>query len=137
MSGKNAEPLFHNNVLYLEDCDFTSDGRLSLPPPYNGKHCLVMIFAHWCGPCKMTKPEYAKLKNLVGKDVVICAINGSGQKDSYKSEQDLMSRLKDIIPDFKGFPHIAVFGKDGKLLGAHEGKRTADDMIKTVKKYSS
>lgn len=137
MSGNNAEPLFHDNVLYLEDSDFTKQGHLSLPPPYNEKHCIVMVFASWCGPCKMTKPEYAKLKNMTGNDVVICAINGSGKDDSYQSEQDLMKRLKNIITDFKGFPHICIFGKDGRVLGSHEGKRTADDILKTLKKLTS
>lgn len=131
-----AEPLFHNKVMYLEDSDFDSNGSLNLPSPYNGKICVAMIFASWCGPCKMTKPEYAKLPDLLGNNAVVCAINGSG-KETSQSEQNLMKRLKNIVPDFRGFPHIVVFGKDGKHLGSHEGKRTSQDILQTVNKHLS
>ena len=131
------EPLFHNKIMYLEDCDFTKDGRLSLPSPYNGKISLVMMFASWCGHCQKAKEHFSKIPELLGNDVVVCVINGSGKGKSSQSEQDLMKRVKNITPDFRGFPHIVVFGKDGKLLGSHEGQRTAEEIVKTVHKYSS
>lgn len=129
------DPVFHHKIMHLENEDFDNNGRLVLPDKYSGKLCVIMVFAVWCGHCKTTKVEHAKLPDLLGDNVVVAAINGSGDGTN-NSEKALMKRLKNIIPDFRGFPHIVVFGKDGKLLGSHEGKRTAEDIAKTVKKYS-
>lgn len=120
-------------VLHLEDHDFNDDGTLKpLPAPYNNKPVVVMVFATWCGPCKMTKPEYKKLKEMLGDSVVVAAINGSGE-DTLPSEQRLMNKAKTIFPDFRGFPHIAVFDRNGKVAQTHSGKRSAEAIAETVR----
>jgi thiol-disulfide isomerase/thioredoxin len=128
----NFDPLFYG-IPHLEDSDFDNNGTLL---PFKGKYCIVMIFATWCGPCKMFKPQHSKLhkKYNNSNDVVVSVINGSG-KTTLSSEQDLMKRLRKIIQDFRGFPTIALFGPDGKLLGTHEGKRTEEDVEMTLKKH--
>jgi thiol-disulfide isomerase/thioredoxin len=132
MSDDNFDPDFYD-ILYLEDNDFHKDGTLKkLPKPYGGKPVSVMVFANWCGPCKMTKPEYKKLKDMVDDKVVIACINGSG-KGTLPSEQKLMERIKEIFPDFRGFPHIAVFNSNGKLAKTHEGPRKAQNIMETIK----
>jgi len=120
-------------VLHLEDHDFNEDGTLKpLPAPYNNKPVVVMVFATWCGPCKMAKPEYKKLKEMLGDSSVVAAINGSGE-DTLPSEQRLMKRSKTIFPDFRGFPHISVFDRNGKVAKTHSGKRSTEDIAETVR----
>ncbi len=128
----NFDPLFHG-IPHLEDSDFDKDGRLLR---FRGKYVVVMVFATWCGPCKAYKPHHSKLHQMHKDDdnVVIAVINGSG-KTSLDSEQNLMKRIDTIIPDFKGFPTIALFGPDGKFIGTHEGKRTTEDVKATIQKY--
>lgn len=128
----NFDDQFHG-ILHLEDHDFNEDGTLkSLPAPYNNKPVVVMVFATWCGPCKMTKPQYNQLKEMLGDSVVVAAINGSGE-DTLPSEQRLMKRSKSIFPDFQGFPHIAVFDSKGKLAKTHSGPRDAKSIADTVR----
>jgi thiol-disulfide isomerase/thioredoxin len=124
-----------DGILYLEDQDFTNDGKLNLPENLLNKPSIVMVFATWCGPCRSTKPHYAELfRELQGKDVVVACINGSGET-TLESEQNLMKRLKDIIPDFKGFPHIALFDDQGQYVDAHNGPRTKQAFLGTIENY--
>ncbi len=129
---ENFDPLFHD-MAHLEDSDFDSNGSLNA---FKGKHVVVMVFATWCSPCKRFKSDQAKLNKKYKNDskVAVAVINGSG-KTTLESEQKLMKKLREIIPDFQGFPTIALFGPDGKLCGTHEGKRTAEDVENTLKKY--
>ena len=136
MDDDNFDSQFYG-IIHLEDQDFNDDGTLKeLPKPYNNKPVIVMTFATWCGPCKMTKPEYKKLKEMNEKgenNFVVACINGSG-KGTLPSEQKLMDRIKDIFPNFRGFPHIAVFDSNGKLSKTHEGARNAKDLMNTINK---
>ena len=137
MSNPNHDSLF-DGIFYLEDSDFTSDGKLIPHKDDKGKVYVVMIFATWCGPCKTTKPEYAKLlKELDPAKVRVACINGSGSRGSNpttQGEQDLMKRLSGIVP-FKGFPTICVFGTDGTFKEIHSGPRTAQAIKDTISKY--
>lgn len=131
----NFDPLF-NGILHLEDDDFTKDGKLRLPEEFSGKPAIVMVFATWCGPCRSTKPHYAELfKELNGKDVVVACVNGSGES-TLDSEQKLMKRIKDIIPDFRGFPHIALFDDEGEYIDSHKGPRTAESLKGSIENYA-
>ena len=136
MGDPNLDPLF-DGIFYLEDSDFTKDGTLIHHEQDSGKIHVVMIFATWCGPCKTTKPEYAKLKDTIDPSKVrVACINGSGARGTPTSqgEQDLMKRLSNIVP-FKGFPTICVFGKDGKFKEIHNGPRTSDSIKNTISKH--
>ncbi len=132
---KNLDPMF-DGIIYLEDHDFTNDHKLKLPGEHKGKPCIVMVFATWCGPCKMTKPHYKKLLDKVDPSkVVVAAVNGSGAT-TLPSEQKLMKRSKNIFDGFRGFPHICVFDGDGNMVKTHEGKRDVDSMLETLKHVS-
>jgi thiol-disulfide isomerase/thioredoxin len=135
MDDENFDRRFYD-ILHLENHDFDDNGNLKqLPKPYGEKKVVVMTFATWCYPCNMTKPEYKKLKEMIDKnkeEVVVACINASG-KGTLPSEQKLKDRLKKIFHDFKGFPHIAVFDSNGVLAKTHEGARTAENMMKTIR----
>ena len=129
---ENFDPLFHK-IPHLEDFDFDSSGTLL---PFKGKYVVVMIFATWCGPCTRYKPEHSKLhkKYNNSNNVTVAVINGSG-KTTLTSETNLMKEIRKIVPEFQGFPTIALFGLNGKVLGTHEGKRTSEDVENTLQKY--
>lgn len=137
MDNPNLDPLF-DGIFYLEDSDFSSDGKLIPYKDDENKVHVVMIFATWCGPCKMAKPEHAKLLKEVDQSKVrVACINGSGARGSYpttQGEQNLMKRLPSIVP-FQGFPTICVFGKDGKFKEIHKGPRTAVAIKDTLSKH--
>lgn len=137
MTNPNYDTLF-DGIFYLEDSDFTQDGTLIPHKDDTGKVHIVMIFATWCGPCKTTKPEYAKLiKEVDPSKVRVACINGSGEKGSYpttQGEQDLMKRLSKHVP-FQGFPTICVFDNEGKFKEIHKGPRTCDAIKQTISKH--
>jgi thiol-disulfide isomerase/thioredoxin len=137
MSNPNLDPEF-DGIFYLEKCDFTSDGKLI---PYKediNKVYVVMIFATWCGPCKVTKPEYAKLlKEVDSSKVRVACINGSGERGSNpttEGEQELMKSISNFVP-FKGFPTICIFGTDGTFKEIHNGPRTVQAIKDTISKH--
>lgn len=127
---------FDDFYLFLEDTDFTPDGKLIPLAEDNGKIHVVMVFATWCGNCTGFKEEYAKLINMIDKSKVkLYFINGSSTREkvpTLDSEMALMKRLKDIIPEFRGFPTMAVFGKDGKHIKTHNGPRKAEAVMDTI-----
>lgn len=144
MSGNpNYDSRFNNNFYYLVDSDFTQDGKLIPLEKDKQKIHVVLIFATWCGYCQPAKAEYLQLFNKIDKSKVnLCLINASsnkGQVPTSPDEMDLMKRIKDIVPDFKGLPHFIVMkpSKEGLLEYAetHKGTRTAESLMDTLKKY--
>lgn len=126
---QNFDPLFYG-IPHFEDQDYEKEKLMF----EDGKHKIVMIFATWCGPCSAFKPRLRELFDMHkdSDDICVGVINGSGQKTTLPSEVKLMDKLKDKV---KGFPTIAFFGPDGKFLGTHEGKRTPEEVNKSLKKY--
>jgi len=60
--------------------DFTLtdlDGNVQKLSNYRGKDVLVVMWATWCGPCKLEAPELIELRKAVGQDkLAILAISG-------------------------------------------------------------
>jgi hypothetical protein len=61
----------------------------------------------------------------------LCCIDGS-REGVRQSERSLVSRIKEIIPDFRGFPTIVMF-KGGKLVKTYQGERKAEALLKVLK----
>lgn len=87
------------------------------------KFALVEFYAPWCGHCKTLKPEYAKAATALkasDPDVIIAKVDATEEKE--------------VAEKFKvqGFPTLKWFvnGKEQE----YEGGRTADDIIRYVKK---
>ena len=101
-------------------------------------HLFMLIYMNGCGPCNETRPEWAKLKNVLkmpnhGKNVVVVAI-----------DKDVLETMikKGYLPGFKnptGFPTIVYVHhtktesyEDSKHLESSEKNRTIDSFVKWI-----
>ena len=80
-----------------------------------GKHIFVIFYLEGCGPCNATRPEWAKienvLKNKYGKNenIVIADV-----------DQELLKEIKYLTTQPKGFPTIRYISNKGKFSEDYE-----------------
>jgi thiol-disulfide isomerase/thioredoxin len=80
-----------------------------------GKHIFVIFYLEGCGPCNATRPEWAKienvLKNKYGKNenIVIADV-----------DQELLKEIKYLTTQPKGFPTIRYISNKGKTSEDYE-----------------
>lgn len=118
---------FNKKIGYLENKDFDNNGQLKDEILLSKKiPIVVMIQASWCHFCKISKPAFQDYANRTNSNQVFCAtIHVDGDR---QSEKDLGERIETIIPDFKGFPHYALY-MNGKLQENKEIKgRSVEDL---------
>jgi thiol-disulfide isomerase/thioredoxin len=89
----------------------------------NGNYRFVMYYADWCGHCKTTKPEFAKLGSTktIGESVVdIVMINPE------------TNPVKGV--DIRGYPTIHLYGPKGQLVSEYAGQRTESEFLDFLQK---
>jgi thiol-disulfide isomerase/thioredoxin len=121
------------DVSYVEDFDFSFNNAIFKPSLANPDNLyVIMVFADWCGHCKHFIPEYKSLATTL-KDtrMKLCCIDGS-REGIRPSERSLVSRIKEIMPEFRGFPTIVMY-KGGKLIKTHQGERKAEALHSVLK----
>jgi thiol-disulfide isomerase/thioredoxin len=74
-----------------------------------GKKAFVMVYADWCGHCRVAKPEFLKLSH----ETVMPVLVNSDQSPMLASEAGAM-----------GFPHFAYF--DGENFETFRGPRNVE-----------
>lgn len=94
----------------------------------------IFYFMEGCGPCNATRPEWAKLKNVLKNDflkrddIVIVAI-----------DKDLAGKLKNIGSEPNSFPTIKYITKEGSINENYEDSniskkdRTIDSFVEWIK----
>ena len=134
---------------FLENNDFKDSGEMDLDKTSSltkignvtkDDLCVVMIYADWCGYCKIAKPVYDEVVNEVINDlnkVKFFKINGTGEDSMSEpirkdDEMKLKTRIKKIANDFEGFPSFYFF-KGGKKVGKHSGDVTKEALINSIK----
>ena len=87
----------------------------------NKKPGLVVFYNHWCGYCKMVKPEFIKLTK--NKKYNFYAVHGENPLN------------KDIFQYFLilGVPQIRYVHKNGKIGDIFNGERNAQGMLQALK----
>lgn len=117
---------FNEKVGYLENSDFDNNGALLNPILRHKKSPIViMVQASWCGYCKESKPVFQEYANKTNRNQVFCAtIHADGER---QTEKDLGERIKTIIPDFKGFPHYALY-MNGVIVNKEIKGRSVEDL---------
>jgi len=120
---KMVDITFNNKIGYLENDDFDNSGQLFNKILLAKKiPIVVMVQASWCPFCIKSKPEFQEYANRTNSNQVFCTtIHEDGDR---QSERDLGERIKTIIPNFKGFPHYALY-INGKLYENKEIKGTS------------
>lgn len=120
------------NVYFLEDSDFDAQGnfigfsKLKMAE----KPCVVLVYASWCGHCKTFKPEFqrfAEKVKVMGEPVYVCAIQADGKHTP--GQVEISKKLKNLIPDFKGFPDVVMY-KKGKVVQKFSDQRNESALMK-------
>lgn len=115
-----------NAIIYLEDQDFTPEGKLLLNEPV-----VCLIYANHCPPCIEFKPTYYELPSHVNGVVVSCV-----ETDGHLPGQaELMKRFNMIFPGLQGTPTVVMF-KNGYIEAIYEGDRTLQSLVEFCKPYS-
>ena len=99
----------------------------------NNNLYMTMVFANWCGPCKMAKPYYKALSKMLNenniKTVFLTCINATGDDTQRPSEEKLNKNMMPLI-GVRGFPTFLFF-KDGKKT-KYEGQRNVTAFINAI-----
>jgi thiol-disulfide isomerase/thioredoxin len=135
-----TEQFANTSIGFLENDDFEKDdtkaegekGILKMSKGNNNLY-MTMVFANWCGPCKMAKPYYKALSKFLNenniKTVFLTCINATGDDTQRPSEKLLNENMMTLI-GVRGFPTFLFF-KDGKKT-KYEGRRSVTDFIKGI-----
>jgi thiol-disulfide isomerase/thioredoxin len=116
-------------VAYLQDFDFDGKGKLINEKIPKNKPVIIMIQANFCGYCTQAKPAFQEFANK-NSDKVFCAtIQGDGTEEG---EKELSKRLKQIDPNFQGFPSYIAY-KHGEFLKIHDSGRDYDSLVEFMK----
>lgn len=124
MGGEGFEKIGH-----LENIDFDAQGRVKTETFMTRNLPLFfIIYAPWCGHCKVAAPEFVRLAQQVhNQKVFIACLNGADESSEAKA---LMQRLPGILGKdgirFQGFPTLILY-KDGKYI-EYKGARKAEAM---------
>jgi thiol-disulfide isomerase/thioredoxin len=88
----------------------------------DGKQIFVIFYLEGCGPCNATRPEWKKIENVL--------------KDKYKNndniviadvDQELLTEIKYLTTQPKGFPTIRYIADKGKTSEDYEDSSDLND----------
>lgn len=97
----------------------------------------ILIYMEGCGPCNETRPEWAKLKNVLSEDflnkqdVIIVSI-----------DKDLVGKVKNIKSEPRAFPTIRFITDAGDTAETYEDSdisvkdRSIDSFVEWIKSKS-
>ena len=98
------------------------------------KHIFVLVFMEECGPCKATRPEWAKINaDNKSDDVVIAEVNSRVLDDSIAvSTDDVPTKAKIThVESISGYPTIKHI-HNGKAQSYNGVDRSADSFEKWI-----
>jgi hypothetical protein len=105
-----------------------------------GKDIFALIYMEGCGPCNATRPEWKKIGNVLKKD-----ITKNENVLVVDIDKNLLSKVKNMGSEPKGFPTIRFISKNGKIaedfedckLSEEYKNRTIDSFVKWIKLKSN
>lgn len=130
-----SEPFKNTTIGFLEpsDLETTKDGETVITISKDNPDVLYlcMVYANWCGPCKMTKPAYAELSRFLDEQkldkIRLLAINTTGELPSEKEWAEIAKEKLGVT----GYPTILVVCK-GSVIGKHTNSRDMEGFLKTL-----
>lgn len=86
-----------------------------------GHHCFLLIYMNGCGPCNETRPEWAKLKNVIDytSGLTVATL-----------EESNVSKLKNLKFNATSFPTM-LYICDGQY-DQYMGARSIDDFVSWI-----
>lgn len=99
-------------VTYLEADEFKENGELNIPDLPKSIPVIVLVQAKWCGHCETAKNAFQEFANKNHAKAIATTIEVDGDRPGEKA---LATKLQQLFPGFKGFPHYALF-IDGKPI---------------------
>lgn len=124
MSDDNDKFLYYP-IMYLEDGDFKGD-KLVLPNDMqNLKPVIIMSQASWCPHCTTAKPAFQEFADKYKNQVFCATIQADGDTEP---EKKLGKRIKEINPNFRGFPDYCLF-VNGKRTDKQLKSRSVQGLI--------
>ncbi len=109
-------------------------GETSKLSDYKGKIVLLNFWATWCGPCQIEMPDFQKLHEEYGENLVILAID-LGEQESEVNEFieakgytfDIgIDEMAEIKYPILAFPTTFLLNKDGRIDYFGEGVPSND-----------
>jgi thiol-disulfide isomerase/thioredoxin len=102
----------------------------------NNKNCKIFIFFYMegCGPCNQTRPEWAKLKNVLSNKILY-----EKNMAVVSIDKDLFGKLNRIKREPNSFPNIRFITNSGEIDENYEDSeimkkdRTIDSFIEWMK----
>ena len=94
----------------------------------DGKHVFVLIYMEGCGPCIQTRPEWKKIKNILGEPDQKIKYPGVVVADV---DQTVTNNIKHIS-DISGFPTMRYISGKGKIVENYNNDRLIDSFIKWI-----
>lgn len=107
----NGKPILRGDKVYQ------SNGKKFSQHPLK----IVLIMKKTCYYCVKFGPTYSDLFNQIGKDFPVLQIESA----------DISSELASAF-DFRGYPTLKFFDKNGNMIGEYSGDRTKSDILKTI-----
>lgn len=107
-----------SNIAYLEESDFSTDGKLLIDEPV-----VCLVYANWCPPCQHFKPTFYKLADNINMKVSCIELDGHlpGQKE-------LSDKIKKVIPGMEGTPTVVMF-VNGRVAAKYNGDRSLESLL--------
>ena len=118
-------------IAYLQDSDIDSVGNLINPKIQKNKPVILLIQANYCGYCTQAKPDFQKFANENTDKVFCVTIQGDPDDTSMEGEKQLVSRLKNIKPNFKGYPDYVLY-----INGKKVNKEITGRDIKSLEQFA-
>ena len=89
----------------------------------DGKDVFILFYMEGCGPCGLTRPEWAKIENVLkqkyssqtGDNIVVADI-----------DHRLIHLLKNVGNDPNGFPTMRYIKKDGNIVEDYEDSQVSN-----------
>lgn len=82
---------------------------------------MVLIMKKTCFYCVQFAPVYKEISESIGKDLPVLQIEAG----------DISPELSKAL-NFKGYPTIKFFDKDGKMISEYSGPRSKSDILNTI-----
>ncbi len=117
-------------IAYLENEDFDHNGNLINDNIPKNIPVVIMTQADFCSHCVDAKQDFQQFANQQIHNV-FCATISQGSS-SNKSEQELISRIRQINPSFRGFPDYMLY-YNGKRVNKNIQDRSVQGLVDFVK----